>query len=359
MTTPIVSVVMSVFNGDSFLREAVESILNQSFREFEFTIIDDGSTDSSSAILDSYQRNDPRVRVYHQENRGLVESLNRGCGLARGKYIARMDADDISFKNRLLWQVEFMERHPEVGVLGGATEIINATGKLLTPDTNVVDDYEIKSGLLRGECPLVHPTVLMRTDVYLSVGGYRKVAVDAEDFDLWLRFAEHCKLANLDAPVLKYRRHQCQVSVRKFRQQALSNLGARAAALLRRSGKSDPLDSVEEITPKVLSELGVTESMQQASVARAYLTSIRSMCDATEYEVASDLLLEMLHSLDWKHVKLHIVAEYRFLTARLYWCQGKFLRSILNAGHALITRPIILARPLKPLLRWFRRQLAD
>ena len=355
MATPLVSVVMSVFNGESFLREAVESILDQSFREFEFIIIDDGSTDLSASILDSYQRDDPRVQVYHQENKGLVESLNRGCGLTRGKYIARMDADDISVKNRLMWQIEFMERNPEVGVLGGATEIINAAGMSLPPDTNLVNDHEIKLALLRGDCPLVHPTVLMRKDIFVSVGGYRKVVVDAEDYDLWLRLAEHCKLANVEVPVLKYRRHLCQVSVTKFRQQALSNLVARTAALSRGTGKPDPLNSVGEITPMVLSQLGITETMQMGAVARAYLTCINSLCDAAEYSVASDLLREMLHSLDWKKVKIYTVADYRLLKARLYWCQRKYLWSILSAGHAVTIHPIILARPLKPLVRRFRK----
>ena len=131
MSSPIVSVVMSVLNGERFLREAVESILDQSLREFEFIIINDGSTDFSGSILDSYQHKDPRLRVVHQENMGLVESLNRGCGLARGKYIARMDADDIAIQDRLRWQADFMETHPEVGVVGGAVEVIDTTGRSL------------------------------------------------------------------------------------------------------------------------------------------------------------------------------------------------------------------------------------
>src|ERR1700683_781969 len=112
MTTPKISVVMSVFNSERFLREAVESILRQSFRDFEFIIMDDGSTDRSAAILDSYQENDARVKVYHKKHGGLIESLNHGCSLAQGKYIARMDADDISDGDRLKWQVDFMDAHP-------------------------------------------------------------------------------------------------------------------------------------------------------------------------------------------------------------------------------------------------------
>jgi hypothetical protein len=129
MTNPTVSVVMSVFNGEPYLHEALESILNQTFRDFEFIIINDGSTDGSATVLESYRKSDSRLRVYHQENRGVGESLNRGCGLAQGKYIARMDADDIATSGRLMRQVEFMEGHPEVDVVGGAVEFIDATGK--------------------------------------------------------------------------------------------------------------------------------------------------------------------------------------------------------------------------------------
>ena len=239
LDSPIVSVVMCVFNGELFVGEAVESILGQSFNEFEFIIINDGSTDSTDSILDYYQRKDPRIIICHQENRGLVDSLNRGCSLSRGKYIARMDADDIAINNRLLWQVDFLDEHPEVGVIGGAIEVINTVGQSLVTHRYPVKDSEIKKGLIHGDCPLVHPTVLMRKAVFTEVGGYRKVFVDAEDFDLWLRVAERWKLANLKQVVLKYRRHPDQVSVKKFKRQALSNLAARAAALSRKNVNAD------------------------------------------------------------------------------------------------------------------------
>ena len=354
MVTPIVSVVMSVYNGERFLREAVESILDQSFREFEFIIIDDGSDDRSASILDSYQKNDPRVRVFHQENRGLVESLNLGCRLARGTYIARMDADDISFRNRLMCQVDFMEKHPEVGVVGGAIEIINATGNSLITHRYPIKHCEINEALLRGDCSLVHPAVLMRKEVFVSVGGYRKIVVDAEDYDLWLRIAENSQLANLEVVVLKYRRHVNQLSVHKCKQQALSNLAASVSAASRRNGNPDPLDSVGEITPAVLAELGVSEASQQAAVTRGYLTSILSMYEAREYSIAGNLMSGMLRSSEWKNAENPVIADFYLLAARLHWRQRRFMKSILSAGQAVVTRPIILGRPLKPLLQWLR-----
>lgn len=359
MSGPLVSVLMSVYNGDQFLCEAVESILCQTLRDLELIVVNDGSTDTTAKMLDEYQHKDPRVRVFHQEHAGLVESLNRGAGFARGKYIARMDADDVSLRDRLMLQVDFLERNPEVGVVGGAMEVINTTGKSAAPDRHPCEDQEIKLALLQGDIPLAHPTILMRKDVLVSVGGYRKVVLDAEDYDLWLRVADYSKLANLDVPVLKYRRHLGQVSVRKFRQQALSKTYARAAALSRRNGKLDPLNSIEEITPKVLTELGVTESMKLAAVARGYMICIGSMCDAAEYSFAASLLDEMSHSFDWQHVEKHIVTDFHLLRARLYWSQRRFMRSILTVGYAVLTRPLVLGRPLKPLLRWLKRTLID
>ena len=353
MTTPLVSVVMSVFNGEPFLGEAVDSILNQSFRDFEFVVIDDGSTDSSGAILDSYQEKDSRLRVLHQDNRGLIESLNRGCSIARGKYIARMDADDIAVRDRLLWQVEYLEKHPEVCVLGGAVELIDANGTSLGTDSNPLEDRAIKSGLLRGNCPYYHGTVLMRREAFASVGGYRKIVVNAEDYDLWSRIADRFQLANLEAVVLKYRRHPQQISVSRCRQQALSWLAARTAAVARRNGNGDPLDSFKEITPAVLAGLGVSEAMQQTALASAYVTCLRSMSNAGEFSAALKVI-DILQSSGWEHAENHVLADSRLAAAGLYWRQRRFAKSIVTAAQGLIMRPIILGRPLKPLLRRLR-----
>ncbi|MGA7566711.1 MAG: glycosyltransferase, partial [Terriglobales bacterium] len=278
MRIPIVSVVMSVFNSDRFLSEAVESILDQGFQELEFIVIDDGSTDRTASILDGYQNGDARMRVCHEEHAGLIKSLNRGCELARGKYLARMDADDVAMKERIARQVDFMEVHQETGALGGAVEWIDATGKLLGIYPNPAGDREIKAELLRGFCAFWHPTMLLRREVFAWAGGYRSGVVGAEDYDLWLRIADRFQLANLEEVVLKYRIHPNQVSMRKRKQQTLSKLAAKASASFRRSGELDPLNAVEEITPETLAALGVTEAMQQNELACDYRHWIRTMC---------------------------------------------------------------------------------
>jgi len=352
MREPIVSVLMCVYNGEQFLSEAVDSILAQSFSDFEFIIINDGSTDNTRKILDEYQGADLRIKVYHQENRGLTVSLNTGIGLSKGKYIARMDADDIALIDRLLQQVRFMETHPDVAVVGGNVDIINVTGAKMGVYCFPSNDHDIKTKLLSGDCPICHPTVLMRTEALRSIGGYRRSVVDAEDYDLWLRMADRFQLANLpDTTVLKYRRHPGQVSVYKCRQQALSNLAARTAAVLRKNNHQDPLDSIETVTPSILTKLGLNEAEQKAAVSWGYVTRIRSMVNADELAIAHNSLTDLLSSDDWKYAKNWMVADLHLLAARLYWRQRHAVKSIFYVCLALTTRPIILIRPLKPLLQ--------
>lgn len=353
MTTPTVSVVMSVFNGERFLREAVESILDQSFSDFEFIVIDDGSTDSSASMLDSYQSRDARVKVHHQEHGGLVKCLNRGCSLAQGRYIARMDGDDVANTHRLMWQVDFLERHPQIGVLGGAVEWIDAAGKSLQTHRYPADDGQIKSTLLHG-CAFWHPTVLLRKEVFVWASGYRHVVADAEDYDLWLRIAEHFQLANLEAVVLKYRIHPHQVSMRKTTQQTLGILAAQVAASSRRNGNPDPLNSVKEITPEALVALGVTRSWQQNKLASYRRFWIGNMCQAGEYSIALQAALETLQS-DLEYVERWQIAELHLTVARLYWRQKKFRSCLLATAQAMVVRPAVAGRPLRLLLRWLRK----
>src|SRR5947207_2234767 len=126
---PQVTVLMTVYNGERYLRPAMESILGQTFTDFEFLIIDDGSTDSSVAIIRSYH--DPRIRLYVEPHRGFVSTLNRGLALARGRYIARMDADDLSDDRRLAVQVAFLDAHPRVVLVSCTSSLIDAEGKLM------------------------------------------------------------------------------------------------------------------------------------------------------------------------------------------------------------------------------------
>lgn len=201
---PRVSVILPVYNGEEFLHDSVESILNQSFDDLELIVINDGSSDGTATILDAIQ--DPRLRVVHQANQGLALSLNKGIALARGEYIARQDADDVSLPDRLAKQVAYLDTHPEYALLGTWSYI--QVGDVLTkrqhqhPTTN--GELQIR---LLFDSYFVHSSVMMRKEVVISAGLY---ATDPErnppeDFDLWLRISRHHRIGNLSTPLLIYR----------------------------------------------------------------------------------------------------------------------------------------------------------
>jgi glycosyltransferase involved in cell wall biosynthesis len=345
MTAPVVSVVMSVFNGQAFLREAIESILSQTFHDFEFLVIDDGSTDSTAGILASYASRDGRMRVVHHENKGRAASLNIGINIATGGYIARMDADDIALPHRLQEQLDFMERHAEVGLLGGAAEVINRAGQILSIYRPPLEDSEIRSTLVHHNV-FFHPTVVMRKEVVVASGGYRKALLDADDYDLWLRIAERSQLANLGEPVLRYRIHPDQVSVRNLRHQVLCVLAARTAASLRRRGSPDPLSHVEEVTPQLLDTLGVN----MAEIGQALLDNYYYWMDVlgpSEPEAALRVIEGLLQLPGDERFNRSVLANAWLKAAGIYYRLGRPGKAMVSAGRAVLVRPIVAGRPVK------------
>lgn len=199
--TPKVTVLMPVYNAAPFLRAAVDSILGQTFGDFELLAIDDGSTDASHAILESYR--DPRVRlVTNERNLGIVATLNRGLELANGQYVARMDADDLSRPDRLARQVAYLEAHPEVGVCGGWCRQF---GTVRAATIRYPERHEaIMANLLFGNA-LAHPTVMMRRMILAQQGFHYENFRHAEDYELWLRLSRVTQLHNLQVVLLDYR----------------------------------------------------------------------------------------------------------------------------------------------------------
>jgi glycosyltransferase involved in cell wall biosynthesis len=204
---PLVSVVMPVYNSQRFLAEAIECILNQTFTDFEFLIIDDGSTDTSSDILATYAKRDERIRIYtHTKNLGIAEARNLGLKLAKGKYVATMDSDDLVLPERLQLQVAYMESHPDTGVLGAGAYIIDEKGKR----RGVLDYPSSHPIIIHGLCfydPINNPVVMVRREVVLSVGGYNPEFPPTEDYDLWVRLSSVTFLANLPERLLFLRKH--------------------------------------------------------------------------------------------------------------------------------------------------------
>lgn len=241
--SPRVSVLMPVYNRKEYVRAAVESVLGQTYGEFEFVIVNDGSTDGAGEILREYAAADERIVLLEQENQGYTRALNRGLGVARGEYIARMDSDDVCLPERLEMQVKHLDEHPEVAAVGGDGWAVDEDGALLYPMPTEKQHEEIDAimagqrlGSLR---PLIHPAVTMRRSAVESIGGYRPEFEPAEDRDLFLRLAEVGRLANVDAVVLHYRVHTASASIGRAERQHANALRAMHEAYGRR-GAAEP-----------------------------------------------------------------------------------------------------------------------
>ncbi len=212
ISPPAVSVLMSVYNNDRFLRAAIESILNQTFTDFEFVIIDDGSTDRAGKILEKYAAQDARIRLTRRENRGVAKTRNELIDQARGKFVAVMDGDDVALPDRLKQQVEFLTAHPEVVCVGGSQDWIDEAGRFLVHREVLEHDRDIQASALSGITPINHPCALIRRSALLQVGGYDETMATVGDLDLFLRLGEVGQLANLKQTVLQYRLHPKSIS---------------------------------------------------------------------------------------------------------------------------------------------------
>jgi len=207
---PIVSVFMSVYNGWPHIKEAVESTLNQSYKNYEYVIVDDGSTDECSAYLDAIE--DQRVRIIHQENKGLGKPLNRWMRECRGKYIMRMDADDINIVDRIEKQVAYLEGNPSVILVGCQIGYISNLGETSRGQSDFsIDHYSIIEGLKRGWSTMSHPAIMFRRALLEKIDGY-VITGAGEDYSLIMDAARFGELSNLDEILYKMRIHDGSTS---------------------------------------------------------------------------------------------------------------------------------------------------
>jgi glycosyltransferase involved in cell wall biosynthesis len=205
---------MPVYNGEKYLAQAIDSIIHQTYSDFELLILDDGSNDSSPEIAEEYARSYACVRSVRLPHSGLVETLNTGIELTSAEYIARMDADDIALPERIGIQVAFLDSNPAIGVVGTNANVIDANGRrlglsLTGPTTR--QQFLRARGLNRA-IALCHPTVMFRRALVASAGGYRKEFFPAEDLDLWNRLAETTEIRCLEDVLLDYRLHSSAVT---------------------------------------------------------------------------------------------------------------------------------------------------
>jgi len=328
---------MAVRDGGQYAKEALDSVLGQSFQDFEFIVINDGSTDNTAEILEHYARLDTRLVVVHQENRGLTAALNTGCRLARGKYIARMDADDITVRERFRTQVHFLDRHSAVAVLGGAIKVIDPRGMSIGEWRYPVDDQQIKEMLHRTNC-LCHPAVMMRKDAFDAAKGYRKPFLHAEDYDLWLRMAERFEFANLPDVLLYYRIHAHQVSPRNLRQQVFSALAAEAAARFRRNTGHEPSLPADAVNSDTLVNLGVSRDCLTEALITRHLSWAGQMREIGEYGLAEKLLHEAL-VLSHTEVTRGWLADIHVEFARCHYLRRQPQCAVISLAKAAVLRP--------------------
>jgi len=207
--TPKISVLMPVYNAEKYVSLAVDSILNQTFLDFEFIVINDGSTDGTLDILQRYAQQDSRIRLISRENKGLVATLNEGLALAKAPLIARMDADDIALPERFSKQYKYLNKNTEVVLVGGRCVAIDSCGDsmaLWNQLTSFDDIQDQHLNSLNGSA-VAHPSMMFRKEVVQAVGGYLAESYPAEDLDLLLRVSDEGSIENLEDVILKYRVH--------------------------------------------------------------------------------------------------------------------------------------------------------
>lgn len=201
---PLVSVIMSVYNDKKFLKKSINSILNQNYKNFEFIIIDDGSTNSIKKILNKYKNNKKIIIINNKANIGLARSLNHGIKISKGKYIARMDADDYSFRSRLKDQVKFLEKNKNISILGSQALIEKAFSekkeKTKLPSSNLAINF-----CLNFKNPLMHSSIMMRKSIFKKMRGYDKNYMRCQDYELWLRSRKYYNFSNLNKVLIKYK----------------------------------------------------------------------------------------------------------------------------------------------------------
>jgi glycosyltransferase involved in cell wall biosynthesis len=212
--TPLISVMMPVYNAERYVGQAIDSILAQTLGDFEFLIADDGSTDNSLSLLKTYVEQDQRIRLTSNPNQGVSRTRNQMLQQARGEFIAVMDADDIALPERFALQIDFLRQHPAVICVGGSHHLIDDAGRLLTFLALPQTDAEIQKAALAGHGSICHPCAMIRRYALEKIGGYDEAYRSAHDLDVWLKLGEIGKLANLPQPLLQYRIHPNSVSGR-------------------------------------------------------------------------------------------------------------------------------------------------
>ncbi|MBI4839348.1 MAG: glycosyltransferase [Nitrospirae bacterium] len=264
MNTPLISVIMSVFNEDRYLSGSIESILGQTFKDFEFIIVDDASTDSSFEIMQKYAAKDSRiVLIKNSANQGLAMSLNNALRTARGQFIARMDGDDIAEKSRLECQIDFLNKNSRIDLVGSSMYLINTHNDIIAR-SDMVSDPAILKKLVYFKSPCLHPTWMFRSKILKDLKGYRNLPA-AQDYDFLMRlYSFGYAISNITRPLLYYRVHEDKVSFDRSIKQI------RLAKYLRRLYRNGAV-----LNDKFLNNEQIMPGTPSTAVQKIHSTSLR------------------------------------------------------------------------------------
>ena len=328
MSVPVLNVLMPVYNGEQYLHESVESILSQTFSDFELFVIDDGSTDQTFEILASFAERDKRVHLLQNEtNLGIVHSMNKLFKLVRAPYIVRHDADDISMPDRFEQQLTFLIAHPEVGLVSSQVEIIDGSGNHLDLVffSGPLDNDTLQHELL-SRCPLCQTSVMFRSQLLGTVGLYDENLELAEDYDLWLRMAEVTHLARLPLSLCKYRYHLTSVSHR-------------------RSGKlyRDVAESLKKAAARRF-KLHVPDSLRK-QISHYYAWGAEKFCQAQDFDSAQQCLVDALTSWPDLFVSGQIPVPIPDMRTRL-----KFADSVFQSAPSIVNKAQVRRQFLSNLI---------
>jgi glycosyltransferase involved in cell wall biosynthesis len=238
----VISVVLPAYNAERFLRAAIESVLNQTFRDFELIVIDDGSTDQTLAMARIFEALDSRVRVITHQNMGMGASLNEAIATAKYQWIARMDADDVMLPNRLEHQLQFVQNNPDIAVAGSWIQYIDERGRLIGKRCHPLFRRDQVQREIQGNklLPLTHPSVLIRKSAFEAAGGYRPQFWPSDDLDLWPRIAERGFGILVQQEFLtQYRIHSDSICAARARHTLLRVRWVRECMIRRRRGEAE------------------------------------------------------------------------------------------------------------------------
>jgi len=333
MGHPLVSVVLPVWNGERYLKQTIESILDQHFSDFELVIVDDGSTDNTPKIIESLGR-DPRIRCHRQTNMGLVKALNKGLELSRGELIARIDADDYAMPERLALQVKALVENPEVAVVGSSIRIVDENDKAIR---EVRYEPSANKKMEHG-CAVAHAAVMFRKDVIVRLGGYREPFLHAEDYDLWLRVSEIAEIRNLEEVLTVVRELASGITKTHGAAQAFRSALAKIAHKRRKSGAADPFDS----TLHPLKFFDIPGNLSEAEKEAVLIPGLSMKLGEGETAITPEL--EVLLNESWRlrhrlhrgqYVR-HCLCPFAFGMAK----KGRYVAALSWFARAFITEPL-------------------